>query len=73
MGLAEAGAERDNGMTLWMAGFFLTALYCLARGIVDLRQRPYAWGAVAILCAGLLLLSPLQTQVVKYDLLTAAR
>ena len=32
--------------------FFLTlvaALFCIARGIADIRQRRYVWGAVGLL------------------------
>jgi hypothetical protein len=44
------------------------AVYALARGIVDVAQRRYAWGAAGILCAALLALTPIATHAVKVDL-----
>ena len=55
-------------MTTTMIVLGLAALYALARGIVDIAQRRYAWGAVGILCAALLVLTPIATHAVKVDL-----
>jgi hypothetical protein len=43
-------------------------IFCIVRGVMDLRERRYMWGALGI-CAGLsLLLTPIQTNAVKFDL-----
>lgn len=55
-------------MNAWVLAGLAAAAYCIARGIVDLRQRRFVWGALGVL-AGLLLMSiPIQTHAVKFDL-----
>lgn len=71
MGLGEAGAsqgKRSAEMTVTMIVLGLSALYALARGLTDLLQRRYLWGATRLLCGGLLLLAPIATHAVKLDL-----
>jgi hypothetical protein len=55
-------------MTAWVIVSFAAAAYCLARGIVDLRQRRFAWGALGIVSGILIMTVPIQTHAVKYDL-----
>lgn len=43
-------------------------VYCIARGIADLRERRYGWGALGLLAGPFLLLTPIQTQSVTLDL-----
>jgi hypothetical protein len=73
MGLGAAGACREDEMTLLLVVTCLVALYCLIRGIIDLRQRRYAWRTIGLLCAGLLLSTPIQSHAVKYDVLVAGQ
>ena len=56
------------GTLLWSAALLAAAIYCLVRGIVDLRHKHYAWGVAGILSAGAILLVPIQTHAVKLDL-----
>ncbi|MBB3874262.1 hypothetical protein [Sphingomonas aquatilis] len=46
----------------------IPALYCLARGIIDLRARRYGWGLIGVFSAILLFLIPIPTNVIKLDL-----
>jgi len=55
-------------MNAWILAALAAAIYCIARGVVDLRQRRFAWGALGIACGLLLSLTPIESQAVKYDL-----
>jgi hypothetical protein len=55
-------------MALWTLIGLPAAIFCLVRGAVDLRQRRYAWGFLGVASGLLLLLTPLPTHAVKYDL-----
>ena len=55
-------------MTTTMIILGAAALYCLARAVMDFRERRFAWGAAGLLCAILLLLAPVATHAVKVDL-----
>lgn len=46
-------------MLFWVA--LATSAYCIARGVVDLRQKRYVWGLLGLLCGILLLASPIET------------
>jgi hypothetical protein len=54
-------------MSLWMAIALGAGLFCLARGAVDLWQRRYVWGGVGVVIGLAILLTPFQTQAVKFD------
>mgnify|MGYP003581289011 CR=1 FL=1 len=56
-------------MLTWTIAALLAGLYCIARAVVDLRLRKYAWGLLGIVSAAIFLLTPLQTHAVKMDLL----
>lgn len=51
----------------------IPALYCLARGIIDLRARRYGWGLIGVFSAILLFLIPIPTNVIKVDLPVAGQ
>lgn len=51
----------------------IPALYCLAKGIVDLRARRYGWGLIGVFSAVLLFLIPIPTNAIKEDLLFAGQ
>ena len=59
-------------MSLPMIALGVAALYGLARGIMDLRQGRYWWGATALLCGALcgaaLLRTPIPSHAVKLEL-----
>jgi len=53
---------------LWNLAAMAAGLYCIARAVVDLRQRKYAWGVLGLVSAAIFLLTPIQSDVVKLDL-----
>lgn len=55
-------------MSLWPWIGFAVGLFCIVRGVVDLRDRRYLWGGLGILAGLILLLTPVHTHVVKWDL-----
>ena len=55
-------------MTASMVAGLAAGIYCIVRGVVDLRQRRYLWGALGIGLGAFLLLVPDPTHVVKLDL-----
>jgi hypothetical protein len=42
----------------WVLAGLAAAIYCLARGIMDLRQGAMAWGVLGILSALVILSAP---------------
>jgi hypothetical protein len=70
MGLGLESTEGGDAMTsqLWMVMVGIAGLYCLVRGVNDLRHKRFVWGAIGLACGGFLLLTPIQSQAVKYDL-----
>jgi hypothetical protein len=55
-------------MLLWSLAALAAILYCVARAILDFRQRKYAWAALGLGSAVVLLLAPVTTHAVKVDL-----
>jgi hypothetical protein len=53
---------------LWPVAASAAAIYCIAKALIDLRARRYAWGIVGLASAAVLLLTPIQTHAVKIDL-----
>ena len=43
-------------------------IFCVVRGVADLRARRYAWGAMGVLAGLVLLLTPITSEVAKFDL-----
>jgi len=54
-------------MTFWTAAFLVATVYCIVRGVADLRQRKYVWGAAGILSVAILVLMPIPAHVTKWD------
>ena len=46
----------------------VVAAYCLAQTVRDFRARKYAWAVAGAVCLALLLLTPIQSRAVKFDL-----
>jgi len=60
-------------MTLWMAMGLAAGAFCIARGAVDLRRRRYIWGVAGIAIGCALLLTPIQSSAVKFDVPAPSR
>jgi hypothetical protein len=56
---------------VWLWIGLAVGIFCVVRGIVDLRQRRYVWGGVGLLAGLVLLLAPIETRAVKYDVLSS--
>lgn len=52
---------------LWPSIAFAAASFCIVRGVLDMRNHRYIWGAVGILAGIALLLMPIRSQAVKMD------
>jgi uncharacterized membrane protein HdeD (DUF308 family) len=50
----------------WIA--LAVGIFCIVRGVMDLRARRYAWGGLGIVAGLTLILMPIPTQAVKFDL-----
>ncbi len=46
----------------------VVGVFCLVRGLVDLRARRYAWGAIGVVIGVTVLCMPVQTHAIKIDL-----
>jgi len=55
-------------LQLWMWLATAAAIFCVVRGVADLRARRYLWGSLGVLAGLALLLIPVQTHAVKIDL-----
>ena len=55
-------------MSLWPWLGLAAGLFCLVRGVVDVRERRYWWGGLGILAGLILLFTPIPTHAVKFDL-----
>ncbi len=55
-------------MRLWPWIGLAVGLFCIVRGIVDVRDRRYLWGGLGIFAGLILLLTPIRTHAVKLDL-----
>ena len=58
---------------LWSFAALPAAIYCIAKAVIDLRARRYAWGIIGLVSAAVFLLTPIQPHAVKVDLPTAAK
>ena len=47
---------------------FAAAAYCIARAVIDLREKRYVWAAIGIVAGAAILLTPIQTHAIKVDL-----
>lgn len=57
---------------LWNFAALGAALFCIARGVIDLRQRKYAWGILGVGSATIFMLTPIQTHAVKINVPTSS-
>jgi len=57
---------------VWSFAALAAATYCIARAIVDIRQRKYVWGILGIASAIVFMLAPIQTHAIKIDLPAAS-
>ncbi len=62
-----------TSLVLWNWAAVAASIYCIVRGIVDLRQKHFAWGGSRRCYAAVFLLMPIQTHAVKIDLPVAAQ
>jgi hypothetical protein len=53
--------------TLWVCAAWAAMVYCVARTIVDFRQRKYVWALFGAVSALAFLLTPVETHAVKLD------
>jgi len=53
---------------LWNIAALAAGIYCVAKAVIDLRGRRYAWGIIGLLSALVFLVTPIQTHAVKVDL-----
>lgn len=55
---------------LWIYATVAVALYCFARGMLDLRNKKMMWGALGVICAVVILVNPIpsRTPAVKINL-----
>ena len=53
---------------LWSLAGLLAGVYCIVRGVRDLREKRYVWGVLAIASAAVFILTPIQTHAVKLEL-----
>lgn len=58
-------------MTATPGALGVAGLYCLVRGIVDFRQRRYAWAVASLAgaaqCAAAFLFTPIPTHAMKME------
>ncbi|QJU60396.1 hypothetical protein HL653_01880 [Sphingomonas sp. AP4-R1] len=52
----------------WTFVFLICGIFAIARGIADLRRRSFVWGGLGLFAGLLLLLTPVPTDTVKFDL-----
>jgi hypothetical protein len=55
-------------LSLWFWASLVAAIYCIARGIIDLRARSYVWGALGLLSGLVILSTPTPIHVVSVKL-----
>lgn len=53
---------------LWIVAGLFATVYCVARAVRDLRQKEYAWAALGLASAVILVSIPVQTHAVKVTL-----
>ncbi|MES2055396.1 MAG: hypothetical protein V4564_05595 [Pseudomonadota bacterium] len=55
-------------LLIWTIAALVAGIYCIARSVVDLRQRKYAWGALGLISAAVFLLAPVPSHEVSVTL-----
>lgn len=56
------------GNAVWLAIILVAGIFCVVRGVMDLRQRRYVWGGLGLAIGCAILLVPIQSHAVKVDL-----
>jgi len=58
-------------MWLWTIAALMTAVYCVASGVMHLRHKRYIWAALGFASALFILFNPIgaETHAVKIDIL----
>ena len=62
------GAWLPGISSLFQWAALAVGIFCVVRGIADLRAKRYVWGVLGILAGLALLLTPVGTEVTKFDL-----
>jgi hypothetical protein len=57
---------------VWSVAALAACLYCIVRGVVDLRQKKYVWGVLGIASAAVFMFVRVPSHAVKIDLPIAA-
>ena len=55
-------------MNFWFWASLVAAIYCSARGIIDLRARSYVWGTLGLVSALVILATPNSIHIVSIRL-----
>jgi hypothetical protein len=58
---------------IWPALILVSGLFCIVRGVVDLKQRRYVWGGLGLAIGCAILAWPIQTHAVKLELIPSQR
>jgi hypothetical protein len=53
---------------IWQWAILGVGIFCLARGVTDFVDDRYLWGLLGILAGLFLLLTPIPTEAMKFDL-----
>ena len=56
----------------WPWLMLVVAIYCLAQSIRDFRRRSYVMAVAGLVLAALLLLVPIETQAIKFDVIASS-
>ena len=46
------------------------AAYCIARAVIDLREKRFVWAAIGAVVGAAILFTPIQTHAIKVELPT---
>ena len=57
-------------MMPWLVALHAAAIFCIARGVADIRSNRYVWGALRVSSAAILLLTPIPSQAVKVNVIS---
>ncbi|MEP2102544.1 MAG: hypothetical protein ABJP02_00565 [Parasphingorhabdus sp.] len=47
----------------WLIAPLAIVIYCVARAILDIRSKQYAWAVFGLICAGLILMMPMEMTI----------
>jgi drug/metabolite transporter (DMT)-like permease len=52
----------------WAFALMLAGVFCIVRGVADLRRRRYVWGVLALVAAAVILSAPMPTTSLVLDI-----